>query len=146
MQNPKQASCSELSAQSPMQGWNSRTARSRPEPKWDAQATNCIWSTEHSRTFGESRGQGASTVTGNWRSNAVACGSRRSSCVGRVRTASVGHVLAVPHLLPSPLSSLPFSTLTVAQEPSLDRLAEALCLLTLRWGGEGGWHLPQAEG
>lgn len=59
---------------------------------------------------------------------------------------SVGHVLAVPHLLPSPLSSLPFSTLTVAQEPSLDRLAEALCLLTLRWGGRAGGTCRKRKG
>ena len=38
-QNPKQALGSELSAQSPMRGSNSRTARSWPEPKSDAQLT-----------------------------------------------------------------------------------------------------------
>ena len=38
-QNPKQAPGSELSAQSPMQGSNSQTARSWPEPKLDAQPT-----------------------------------------------------------------------------------------------------------
>ena len=32
----KQAPGSELSAQSPTPGSNSQTARSRPEPKWDA--------------------------------------------------------------------------------------------------------------
>ena len=35
-QNPKQAPGPELSAQSPMQGSNSRTTRSWPEPKSDA--------------------------------------------------------------------------------------------------------------
>ena len=38
-QNPKQAPGSELSAQSPTQGSNPQTARSRPEPKSDAQPT-----------------------------------------------------------------------------------------------------------
>ena len=38
-QNPKQAPGSELSAQSPTRGSNSRTARSWPEPKSDAQPT-----------------------------------------------------------------------------------------------------------
>ena len=38
-QNPKQAPGSELSAQSLRQGSNSQTARSWPEPKWDAQPT-----------------------------------------------------------------------------------------------------------
>ena len=38
-QNPKQAPGSKLSAQSPMQGLNSQTARSLPEPKSDAQPT-----------------------------------------------------------------------------------------------------------
>ena len=38
-QNPKQAPGSELSAQSPTWGSNSRTARSWPEPKSDAQPT-----------------------------------------------------------------------------------------------------------
>ena len=38
-QNPKRAPGSELSAQSPMQGLNSRTSRSQPEPKSDAQPT-----------------------------------------------------------------------------------------------------------
>ena len=38
-QNPKQAPGSELSAQSPTRGSNPRTARSRPEPKSDAQPT-----------------------------------------------------------------------------------------------------------
>uniref|UniRef100_A0ABI8AJT5 V-type proton ATPase subunit a n=1 Tax=Felis catus TaxID=9685 RepID=A0ABI8AJT5_FELCA len=37
--NPKQAPGSELSAQSPTRGSNSRTVRSRPEPKSDAQPT-----------------------------------------------------------------------------------------------------------
>ena len=38
-QNLKQALGSELSAQSPTRGSNSGTARSRPEPKSDAQPT-----------------------------------------------------------------------------------------------------------
>ena len=38
-QNPKQAPGSELSAPSPTWGSNSKTARSRPEPKLDAQPT-----------------------------------------------------------------------------------------------------------
>ena len=38
-QNPKQAPGSKLSAQSPMRGLNSETARSWPEPKPDAQPT-----------------------------------------------------------------------------------------------------------
>ena len=38
-QNPKRAPGSELSAQSPTRGSNPRAARSRPEPKWDAQPT-----------------------------------------------------------------------------------------------------------
>ena len=38
-QNPKQASGSELSAQSPTRGRNPRTVRSRPEPKSDTQPT-----------------------------------------------------------------------------------------------------------
>ena len=39
MQNPKQAPGSELSAQSPMRGSNSQTARSCPELKSDTQPT-----------------------------------------------------------------------------------------------------------
>ena len=38
-QNPKQAPSTELSAQSPMQGWNPQTARLQLEPKSDAQPT-----------------------------------------------------------------------------------------------------------
>ena len=38
-QNTKQAAGSELSAQSPTRGLNSRTVRSRPEPKSDGQLT-----------------------------------------------------------------------------------------------------------
>ena len=38
-QNPKRAPGSELSAQSPTRGSNSRTVRSGPEPKSDAQPT-----------------------------------------------------------------------------------------------------------
>ena len=38
-ENPKQAPGSELSAQSPMQGSNSSTMRSRPDLKSDAQPT-----------------------------------------------------------------------------------------------------------
>ena len=38
-QNPKQVPGSELPAQSPKLGSNSRTARSRPEPESDAQPT-----------------------------------------------------------------------------------------------------------
>ena len=38
-QDPKQVPGSELSAQSPMWGLNSRTVRSWPEPKSDAQPT-----------------------------------------------------------------------------------------------------------
>ena len=38
-QNRKQTPGSELSAQSPMRGSNSQTARSGPEPKSDAQPT-----------------------------------------------------------------------------------------------------------
>ena len=39
LQAPKQAPGSELSAQSPTQGLNPRTVRSRPEPKSDAEPT-----------------------------------------------------------------------------------------------------------
>ena len=38
-QNPKRAPGSDLSARSPMRGWNSQTERSWPEPKMDAQLT-----------------------------------------------------------------------------------------------------------
>ena len=84
-QNPKQAPGSELSAQSVTQGLNPSTARSRPEPKSDAQPTEPPRSPSFSPSDNTSEG-GPGSATGT---RTAESDTMESEAVGK--GATVGH-------------------------------------------------------